>query len=194
MNTLQMKSFVDKMSGRLELLHGRKLDYEKGLGATEKRLSAIAEAGEIVRQVAQATQREIEYQIGQIVTVALASVFDDPYELKLDFVMRRGRTECDILFEKDDELFHPLSASGGGAVDVASFALRIALWSVNQPRTRPVLILDEPMKLLSRDRMPQAGTIIKELSKKLGIQMIIVSHADELIDVADKVFKIGEKK
>jgi DNA repair exonuclease SbcCD ATPase subunit len=87
-----------------------------------------------------------------------------------------------------------LTASGGGAVDVAAFALRIASWSMAQPHSRNTIILDEPLRFLSVDLQEKASTMIKEVSDKLGIQMILVTHNDTLASFADRVFNVSIKK
>jgi DNA repair exonuclease SbcCD ATPase subunit len=86
-----------------------------------------------------------------------------------------------------------MDAAGGGAVDVAAFALRVASWSMQRPRTRPVIILDEPMRFLSPDLQPKASDMLQELSQKLGLQFIIVTHEEELTQQVDKVFEVLKK-
>ena len=88
----------------------------------------------------------------------------------------------------------PLDASGGGAVDVAAFGLRIASWVMQQPHTRNVIVLDEPLRFLSKDRQSKASEIIKELSNKLNLQFIIVTHEQALTEYADKVFQVTQSK
>jgi DNA repair exonuclease SbcCD ATPase subunit len=144
--------------------------------------------------VAQQTQKQLEFHISEIVTLAMSAVFDEPYSFKIDFVQRRNKTEADLWFVRDGEQFRPLDASGGGAVDVAAFALRVAMWSLRRPRSRATLILDEPLKMLSRDLMPKAASMIAEVSRRLGLQIILVSHSEELIEKADKTFRVFIKK
>lgn len=119
----------------------------------------------------------------------MEAIFDDPYELKAKFVERRGKTECDLLFVRDEQEVDPLSATGGGAVDVAAFALRVASWSMQHPHSRPTIILDEPMRFLSVDYQEKASLMIKEISEKLGIQFIIITHESTLTEHADKSFR-----
>ena len=144
----------------------------------------------IVQEVAQKTLKELEYRIGEVVSLALSAVFDDPYKLVLISSIKRGKTEFSLFFERDGELVKPYDSSGGGAVDIASFALRIALWSLKNPRTRNTIILDEPFKMLSSDLTDKAGEMIKEISSRLGLQIIMVSHNESLIDISDKSFQV----
>ncbi len=152
-------------------------------------------ANAVIQEVAQLTQQELEFHISELVSLAMTAVFDDPYELLVDFVQKRGRTECELLFHRDDQSMNALSASGGGAVDVASFALRVALWSLTQPKTRNVLILDEPLKWLKGGDLPERGArMIKEISDRLGIQIIMISHIPEQVEGADRVIEVAMKK
>ena len=140
-----------------------------------------------------ATQQQLSFHISDITSLALEAVFPDPYALQVEFIQRRNKTECDLYFVRDGEKVDPLSASGGGAVDVAAFALRIASWSMTKPRTRNVIILDEPLRFLSANLQERASSMIKELSDKLGIQFIVVTHEPILANYADRTFNVSIK-
>ena len=152
------------------------------------------QAREIIREVGIKTQNQLSFHISDITSLALEAVFNDPYKLVVDFVQRRNKTECDLYFERDGNRVDPLLASGGGTVDVAAFALRIASWSMQRPKSRNVIILDEPLRFLSGGHQEQASQMIKEVSQKLGIQFIIITHEPILAAHADKVFETRIKK
>lgn len=152
------------------------------------------EAQTIIQTVAQATQQELEYHVGELVTLAMAAVFEDPYQLEVEFVQRRGRTETDLWFVRNGSKVDPLSSSGGGAVDVACFALRVALWSLAPKRTRPTLVLDEPLKFLSEGYQEKASGMIKEIATKLGVQIIMVTHIEQLKTAADSICAVSKLK
>lgn len=186
----QLRESLNKAKGQQEQLQKQFRETRWAIRDTQKDLENHEQALELIKAVAIQTQQQLTYHISDIVSLALDSIFPNPYELKLEFVQRRGKTECDILFNRDGESIDPLMASGGGAVDVASFALRVACWSMQNPRTAPVIILDEPFKHLSEDLLPGACATLQELSKKLKLQFIIVTHEDALIDAADRVFEV----
>lgn len=186
---------------RLERQRGKKIQIERTLAEKEQALLLLQKqfkrhekAREIIREVGLQTQQQLQFHISDVTSLALESVFNDPYQLKVDFVQRRNKTECDLLFVKGDSELDPLTASGGGAVDVAAFALRIASWSMAHPRTRATIILDEPLRFLSVDNQEKASRMIKELSQRLGLQFIIVTHESVLASYADKVFEVSIKK
>lgn len=191
---------------QLERQKGQQLQIQNTITQTDRTvkekkrdLSRHEKAREIIREVGIKTQQQLSFHIADITSLALEAVFNDPYKLIVDFVQRRNKTECDLYFDRDGNRVEPLQASGGGAVDVAAFALRIASWSMQRPKSRNVVILDEPFKHLKGVRENiLVLDMVKEISKKLGIQIIMVSDEridrEEIVMRADKVFETRIKK
>lgn len=184
---------LEQQKGQRQILLQQIARYQKEITELTEKRDNLEHARELIREAGLRTQQQLQYHISDITSLALSAVFEDPYELKVDFVQRRNKTECDLIFVRDGKEIDPLEASGYGAVDVASFALRVASWSMQQPRTRNVIILDEPMRFLSEDRQPYAGKMVKELSERLGLQFIIVTHEEVFAQYADKVFQVSMK-
>lgn len=194
-----MKVYTYRQS--LERQRGKKLQVEQDIFDLKEKLVDIKrdlrrheQAHIIIRTVGLETQQQLQFHISDITSLALEAVFPDPYELKVEFVERRNKTECDLRFVRDGEELNPMTSSGVGAVDVASFALRIASWSMERPRTRNVIILDEPFKFLSENYQDQASSMLKELSSRLGLQFIIVTHEPILASYADRTFEVRVRK
>ena len=194
MNLKEIRTSIERKKGQKEEVESRHVNLLETIKSTEKEIRYSEKAQAIIQKVAKDTQQELEYHISDIVSMALDTIFDEDYKFKINFIVKRNKTECELLFEKDGDLMNPLTDDAGGAVDIASFALRIALWTLQAPRSRNTLVLDEPFKFLSKDLLPRASELIKELSKKLNLQFLIVTHLDELTENADRVFKVKLKK
>jgi DNA repair ATPase RecN len=165
------------------------------------RVEDSLKARTLMQKVATEIQTELGLHLTSLVNLALASVFPEPYKLVVNFVERRGTIECDLLFRKDslgDALIQPMDGSGGGPLDVVSFALRCIFWALDTDTKRPIMFLDEPFKYVSTDLHPLCGQMLREISKKLGMQVIMVSHLPSIIECADKIigleYKDGESK
>jgi len=199
MNSVVVIEEIKELRNRLEQLKGEKnqlltqiKQYRQQLRELKQQIIQYEKAREIIREVGLKTQQQLQYHISDITSLALEAVFDDPYTLKVEFVQRRNKTECDLLFVRNGKEIDPLEASGYGAVDIAAFALRVASWSMKTPKTRNTIILDEPMLSLSEDRQPLASRMLKEISERLGIQFIIVTHKELLTEYADKIFIVSK--
>lgn len=159
--------------------------------ALENKLKLTEEAQIFLQSVAQSTQEKLKFQVEDIVNLALETCFPSEYTFEINFKLSRGKTEAELKFisQKTGLSIDPMNASGGGVVDLTSFALRIASW-VLERETDNVIILDEPFRFVSRDLVDRAGKILKVLSEKMNLQVILVTHIPELIDVADRVFEV----
>lgn len=155
------------------------------------RLYNLEKAQVFLQNVAQETQNQLKFRIEDIVNMALETCFPDEYDFQLNFNVSRGKTDCELVFlsKRTGREIDPMNASGGGVVDVACFALRTACYVLEQGIDN-VIVLDEPMKFVSEDLRERVCEVIKNLSEKLGIQFIIVTHIPEFVEIADRVFKV----
>lgn len=192
---------ISYLRNKLEQQKGKKEEVQNSVKVLRRKLKSeksylenLEKAASIIRIVGLETQQQLQFHISDITSLAMGGIFPDPYKVQLEFVEKRGKTECDILFDRNGNQVKPLDAVGGGAVDVASFALRIASWSMAMRKTRNVILLDEPMRFLSSAYQENASEMIKEVSQKLGIQFIIVTHNPVLTENADKVFEVSIRK
>lgn len=190
----EYRQILERRKGQRDQVLHELEQSEQSLKLLNRQALYCEEAQLIIQTVAELTQNQLVFHVSELVTLALASVFQDPYEFGMEFVLRRGRTECDLFFVRNKKRVDPLGASGGGAVDVAAFALQIALWSLGRPRYRNVLIIDEPLRFLSRHYSLKAGEMLKEISEKLGMQIITVTHLEDIAQAADFLFEVSITK
>jgi len=195
----QLRNTLQEKKGE-QLKINRSLANLRATLLNEKRsLRRYEQAREIIREVGLKTQQQLQLNISDITSLALEAVFDDPYKLEVEFVQRRNKTECDLYFVRDGYKTDPIGESGVGAVDVTAFALRIACWSMQEPKSRNVFILDEPFKHLKGiEDNTRALEMVRKISEKLKIQIIMISdeRVDREITIAntDRLFEAKIRK
>ena len=150
------------------------------------------EARAIFQRAAELTQSKLSVHLSDLVSLALKSVFEEPYKFLVRFISKRGNTECELLFvdDKGNE-YQPLNSCGYGPADVASFALKVSYWALGN--YRPLLLIDEPFKHLSTNYKNKTSEMVKNLSTELGLQFIIITHSEALASHADKIFTVSQK-
>ena len=159
--------------------------------ALSDELVLVEKAQCFLQKVAQDTQTQLKFRVEDLVNVALDTCFPGEYEFRLDFDVARGKTDCELVFvsKRTGKVIDPLNGAGGGVADVVSFALRVSCFVLEQGLDN-VIVLDEPMKFVSKDLRDRVCEVIRNLSDRLGIQFIIVTHIDEFVDIADAVFEV----
>ncbi len=135
----------------------------------------ILEAQEHLQGIAKTIQQQAHKQMASVVSRCLSAVFEDPYELRIEFVERRGRTEAEFVYLRNGKKCSPRVTSGG-VREVTSLALRLAKLVMALPPARRLLILDEPFGGLSGENLQRVAALIESLAADLQVQFILVSH------------------
>lgn len=193
MNLQTYKEIIQKQKGKKELVQENLKRYKKDLKINVKKLDALEKAQAFLQVVAKDTQEQLKFHIADLVNLALNACFKNEYKFDINFEIKRGKTEAELVFvNKNGTNINPLKGSGGGVVDLVSLALRISAWSLG--KNDNVIILDEPFKSLQpKELYLKALEIVKQISKELNIQFIIIANSmqdSEMLEIADKIFKV----
>lgn len=177
---LSLKAAADRLSEARRFARLKFKEEKAQLAAAEEAVTDAVEAQRITQLVSASLQQKAHERISVVVSRCLSSVFDEPYQFKILFEQKRGRTEARLVFMDGTNEVDPLSASGGGVVDVAAFALRLSALLLSRPARRRVLIADEPFRFVSAEYRERVRMMLEELSRELGVQFILVTHIEEL--------------
>lgn len=151
------------------------------LETAKANLENATKAQVFVQEIAQGVQQHAHAKIAGVVSRCLSAVFgDEAPSFEIKFEQKRGKTEARLVFVKDGEEMDPKGSSGGGVVDVAAFALRLACLVLTKPSPRRLLLLDEPFRFVSKDYLPNVAELLKELAAEMNVQLVIVTHNSEI--------------
>ena len=171
------RSKVNKLLAEYEHAKRQVADEKRSLTDARQLEADLGDSQKLVQAVAELVQNEAHQQVASIVTRCLKAVFnDDAYDFNIAFEQKRSKTEAKLSFGRNGMDFDPCSSTGGGAVDIAAFGLRLVSLLLNKPVKRRLLVLDEPMKHL-RGSEPQAnvGDMLEALSREMSVQIVMVS-------------------
>jgi len=145
----------------------------------------------ILQALAGSLQNNVKDKIISIVQKALDATFPGVY-FDIEFVTRRDKTECDLICtDADGNRQDILTGCGGGLKQIVSFALRVAVWSLDKEAS-PVILLDEPMTFVSEGMRQMGADLLTTLSEDLGIHFIVVSHTQEVIAAGTCIYKVTQ--
>lgn len=177
-----LRKQLDPALARHRVAEARLAEDQAELDRAAQGLADAAAAQAFLQEAAQAIQEHAHRQIAGIVTKALRTVFGDAaYEFRISFEKRRGKTEAEMTFVRDGQEVDPLEAAGGGAVDVASFALRLACLLLTRPQRRKLLVMDEPFRFINgAEYQERAAQLLETLAEELDFQFVIVTDDEWL--------------
>jgi DNA repair ATPase RecN len=147
---------------------------------------------EVLALVQKSTRDKIKEAFQNLVTFALKSIYQEDYKFALEFSQRGNIGELNFKLKdpKSNEYRDLLECHAGGSLDIISLALRFVLLQTIRPKVEGFVVADEPTKQLSRNYRQNEYNFYKHISEKLGRQLIIITHADEIIQLAENKIEI----
>lgn len=192
--TKTLRATTNDASTAYQLARSKEVQEKRELKKLKRKMANLIAVQSHVQHIAKDCQQRVHERIAAVVSKCLSAVFDDPYEFRIQFVQKRGKTDAVLVFYRDGLEIDPLEAAGGGPVDIAVVALRLACVLCARPKLRRLMVLDEPFKHLASDLHPLAAKMLMELSKETKTQIILVTHSLQLSqtikDLNGKVIQI----
>jgi DNA repair exonuclease SbcCD ATPase subunit len=126
------------------------------------------------------------------------AVFDDQdISVRAEVEVSRGKVNVSLVttqVKENGDVIEGGSLEGfGGAVStVQSILLRLAL--VVRRGLRPVLFLDESLPAFDERYVLNMALFLKTLCRKMGVDILLVTHNPALVDAADHAYRIKRDK
>jgi DNA repair exonuclease SbcCD ATPase subunit len=178
--------------GKREALVSRLKICENRLAEIDAETTKLTKASLFLQTLSDTTRQQIIDKISAIVTDALQKVKDTNLEFKM--ILSTERNQIDVKFVVVDKLtrqeYDILDSCGGTIADIVTFPLRIALLVKWDPVLSKVLIMDENFKFVSVADQEPLADFIRQISEKLNLQILLVTHSQVLSNKAHKIFGV----
>lgn len=188
-NFLQIKAARDQLSGKLENAKAQKV-------SADKEHERLLKSKWVISEVIKTTQKEFRDRVEGLVSLAIKPVFEGrEFEFQLKpIVTARAKTEYKPVVMEGEIEWIPQDDLGYSIFDVSGIACRVGFWSLDPSKTRSFFVLDEPMTNVgSGDELITAGRMLTAISKELGIQILIITHEEELSEIADIAYDVVQR-
>jgi DNA repair exonuclease SbcCD ATPase subunit len=192
-----MQRELDQLTGQARHMasHGKEIQSE--VVKLQAEIDRYDHVMTVLSTIGEQRQATAQAQIEALVTRGLHTVFGDELsfhiitshrgkQASVEFIVRSTLTDGRVI---DTDI---MAARGGGLAAVVGFLLRLVVLLLSKPAWRDsVLVLDEPFAHLSKEYVPLMAEFLRDLTDKSGVQIILVSHQDEFLDVADKRYRFA---
>ena len=189
----ELTSLLQRREAEASLVAGELREKQSRAADNEEDLAAALSAQQAITEASRLTQRKVKGYIEALVTKAVAPIFDRPFRFVLEYDVKGRKTVAQPLVVEGEggEPQIPKEEMGVSILDILSFAMRVVLKRLERPRTRELMILDEPMRDVGKGRfLERAADMLREMSQRLGLQLIIITHEAELARIGDAVFTV----
>jgi DNA repair exonuclease SbcCD ATPase subunit len=169
-----------------EQLEQRSLSLQKEIEKLSMRLNTIVKVNELLRMLLDKMVFDQVGSIEKVVTEGLTTIFHDQcLALEAEVSTKYNKVSIDFVLAqigKDIVKGEPLDSFGGGVSSVVSLLLR--LLTMMKMKKYPILLLDETLAALSDEYIDAAGKLLRSLSEKTGLDILLITHKQAFLDHA----------
>jgi hypothetical protein len=193
------------LTGALRVAQGRREEVRRSLRDARAAVTRIEGDAQLLDHVAALIHVLIDGELtdGVKAIEALQSegvrvVFpDQDISVRADVEVARGKVNVTLVTterKEDGTVVEGLSLDGfGGAVaTVQSILLRLAI--IFRRGLRPVLFLDETLPAFDAKYVHTMASFLKVLCKRMGVDILLVTHNPTLVDAGDRAYRIRRDK
>jgi len=149
-----------------------------------------------LERIANSRRGQMKNRIESVLSEALQLMYGPSYRVEMSYTVKRNRSDMTIEVIRDTPCGEvrrdPMEGTGGGVADTITVPLRL-LVLLGSKQTDKVAILDECYKHVDPERVEIVSEFLRILSERLGMQIIICSHHEQMMDKAEVSYQVSEK-
>jgi DNA repair exonuclease SbcCD ATPase subunit len=185
---------VARWRGQADLLDRQIVDQSTRLAETRQGITQHEQALALLQRLEEKWRGSFEQALAAVVSHGLSTVFERELTVNIESKLMRGTSSMALTITEGENTTSILGAEGGSLVEVTDFLLRVLLTLSARPALRHLLVLDEPFSRVSENFRSSLWELLRELSRRLDFQIIMVSHEPDAEDAADRAYLISKPK
>ena len=190
MTALELQRQVDQVDGYYKALKAREQSLAAEIKASKEEIDILVKTSAVLKHLLdQLVKGEITNMAG-LVTYGLNTVFDDQ---KLTFVPNITKKNDKMWIELNtnyNDIQGDYESFGGSIAILEGFLLRVLC--ILKKKFARLMLLDETFAAVGAEYIPNTSRLISELCKKLGLDVLLVTHQKGFLDNADHAYRVRD--
>lgn len=193
----QRRRALDGLSGEAKVLVSRIRELRATTNELAEESTTLEQVTHLLNTIAEDKQFKAQQDIEEMVTRGLQSIFDETLSFHI-VQTSRGKTSIVEFIVRttlpDAVVDTPVMDSrGGGLAAVIGVLLRVVIMLLRTgTQQENLLVLDETFAMVSAEYLPVLGEFLRSIVADTGIQIVMVTHQDQFIEAADKVYRFSQ--
>ena len=185
-----------KMKNENDLIRRQAEQAEEEAAKSAESMKLSIEALEFLEEVANSRRGSMKARIESVVTEALQLVYGPERRIEMTYSVKNNRSHLAFEIVKTTpkgEVRRILDGKGAGlgVSDTVSVPLRLLVLIGSKASDR-VCVLDECYKHVSREKVDLVVKFLRVLTERLGMQVILLSHHEQVRGEVDAAFEVVE--
>lgn len=192
MDIIALQRQTDQIDGFYKALRNREETLVSTIESLKINIERDSKASVVLKHLLDIMVKNEITRMAALITYGLKSIFDDQ---DLTFLPDKKEKAGKINIELKtvcDGIEGDFKSFGGSVAVIESFLMRILC--VLKKNLARFMLLDETFAPVGEEYVANTAKLISELSKKIGIDILLVTHQKEFKHNADRVYRVKESK
>jgi wobble nucleotide-excising tRNase len=192
---IELEQKYAKLKGRKEDLEASIKENEAELKLLQQEQEQIAKCNKILSFLAENNQEKIVKFFEHTLSSGLKDVFDESYSFRFGLKTRGDSSSAHFEIQnKSCPIWNNILMCNGKSVkEIIAIIFRFILVKLDK-KSRKMIILDEPGLGIENERQLVLSKFLVEICSKFDIQLIVITHNENLCEYADKRLDLNAQK
>jgi hypothetical protein len=190
MSTADLQRQADRIEGFYNALLTQEKELKLSIDTLKKEIDLLTKTSAVLKHLLDIMVKDEIMKMASLITYGLKTIFEDQ---NLTFVPDINKKNDKIYIDlktHNNGIEAGYDSFGGSVAVIESFLLRILC--ILKKKYARLVLLDETFASVGEEYVLNTCKLISELSKKLGIDILLVTHQKDFQHNADHVYKVKE--
>lgn len=190
MTLSEIQTRIDRIEGYREALRNQKTDLESEIKGLKDEINLLTKTSAVLKHLLDVMVKDEISKMAGLITYGLKTIFDDQDLSFLPVITKKNEKIHIELKTQNKGIEGEFGSFGGSVAVIESFLLRVL--SVLKMKLARLMLLDETFAAVGSEYIPNTSKLISELSDKLGLDVLLVTHQKEFQQFAKHVYRVKE--
>jgi len=186
----ELQRKTDQIDGFYLAMKKREKTMEAELSELKKDVELLTKTSAVLKHLLDSMVKNEISKMAGLITFGLKTVFDDQDLTFLPKIIKKNEKLHIELKTLNEGVEGEFESFGGSVAVIESFLLRV-LCLLKKKYAR-LMLLDETFAAVGSEYIQNTGNLLIQLSKKLNLDILLVTHQKEFQNFADNVYLVKE--
>lgn len=187
---LELQEKAYRIEGYYKALKKQELDLLKEIDDFKKEVDVLSRTSIVLKHLLDVMVKDEINKMADLITYGLKTIFEDQSLSFIPKIIKKNEKIHIELKTENGGIEGDFESFGGSVAVIESFLIRILC--VLKKKLARLLLLDETFAAVGEDYIANTSKLISQLSHKLGIDTLLVTHNKDFINYSDNVYRVKE--
>jgi len=187
---LELQRRVDRIDGFYKAILSRQYTLTDEIKALKDDIDELTKSSAVLKHFLDIMVKDEIQNMANLVTYGLRAVFKDQNLTFVPVITKKNEKIHIELKTQSEGVTCDFGSFGGSVAVIESFLLRIIC--ILKKKYARLMLLDETFAAVGEEYIAGTSALISELSKKLNLDVLLVTHQKGFQIFADHVLKVKE--